>query len=140
MSNLERELEKNGIFVTRTAGDSMKPMLYDGCKVIIAPPVFPLKKYDIPVYRRDGHYVMHRIMRVTKNGYIICGDNRINLEKDVTDKDIVGVLYAFYHGGRLTLCTDKEYVKYSKKICRNFIFRKIKRLFHNLPLYFFNKI
>ncbi len=56
MSNLERELEKNGIFATRTAGDSMKPMLYDGCKVIIVPPVFPLKKYDIPVYRRDGHY------------------------------------------------------------------------------------
>ena len=33
---------------------------------------------------------MHHIVKVTKSGYVICGDKRIRLERDITDKDIVG--------------------------------------------------
>lgn len=45
----------------------MFPMVMEGKDtVIIVPPEFPLKKYDVPVYRRDGHYTMHRIVKVTK--------------------------------------------------------------------------
>ena len=37
-------------------GDSMYPMLISGRdSVVIELPVFPLKKYDVPVYRRGGH-------------------------------------------------------------------------------------
>ncbi len=129
MKNLEEVLREDGIFVGKTQGDSMAPMLYAGRdSVIIAPPKFPLGKYDIPVYRRDGHYTMHRIVKRTKKGYIICGDNRTHLEKDITDEEIVGVLVAFYHNGKLVPCTDKKYINYSKKVCRRLPFRIAKSI------------
>lgn len=128
MNNIEEVLKEKGVFIFKTQGDSMEPMLVEGRdRVIVSLPKFPLKKYDVPVYRRDGHYTMHRIVKVTKKGYVICGDNRVNLERDITDKDIVGVLTAFYHNGKFVSCEDDEYVEYSKKICRNFLIRKLTR-------------
>ena len=129
MKGLEDALLQNKIFIGKTEGDSMYPMLVEGRDtVIIIPPKFPLKRLDVPVYRRDGHYTMHRIVKVSKKGYIICGDNRTNLERDIKDKDIVGVLFAFYQDGKYIECTDREYLKYSKKVCRGLYFRILKRL------------
>ena len=129
MNGIEKSLKENKIFIGKTQGDSMYPMLISGRdSVIIEPPVFPLKKYDVPVYRRDGHYTMHRIVKVTNKGYIICGDNRTHLERDITDKDVVGVLSAFYHNGKLIKCTDEDYIKYSKRICQTLPMRIIKKL------------
>ena len=64
MNGLENSLKEKGIYVTLTKGNSMNPMLVEGRdRVIIVPPVFPLKKYDVPVYRKEGHYTMHRIVK-----------------------------------------------------------------------------
>ena len=71
----------------------------------------------MPLYRRDDHLTMHRVIKVTKTGYIICGDNRITLEKDITDSDIVGVLKGFYQDGKYVDTSDNEYMSYSKRIC-----------------------
>ena len=126
MKGLEEALKENKIFIGKTQGDSMYPMLVAGRdSVIVKAPVFPLKKYDVPVYRRDGHYTMHRIVKVTRKGYIICGDNRTHLEKDVAECDIIGVLEAFYHDGKLIDCTDKDYLKYAKKVCRTLPVRRM---------------
>ena len=128
MNGIEQALKKDKVYIGMTEGDSMFPMILSGQdKVIIVPPKFPLKKYDVPVYKRAGRYTMHRIIKVTKNGYHICGDNRSHIEKDITDSDIIGVLAAFYHKGRLIACTDKQYIRYAKKICRTLLFRILKR-------------
>ena len=120
MKGIEKALRENKLFIGKTQGDSMYPMLVSGRdSVIIEPPRFPLKKYDVPVYRRDGHYTMHRIVKVTKHGYVICGDNRTHLEKDITDNDIVGVLAAFYHNGEYISCKDEQYIRYAKRVCRS---------------------
>ncbi len=120
MKNIERVLAEKKIFVGKTQGCSMNPMLVEGRDtVVITPPEFPLKKYDVPVYRRDDHYTMHRIVKVTKKGYVICGDNCTRLERDITDKDIVGVLTAFYRDGEFVECTDKEYLEYARRVVRN---------------------
>ena len=140
MKGLENSLKEKGIYITTTKGDSMNPMLVEGRdRVVIIPPQFPLKKYDVPVYRNLGHFTMHRIVKVTKSGYIICGDNRAILEKDVKESDIVGVLEGFYQGDKYISCDDENYLKYAKKVVRtlplrrteNFIkrvIRKIKRM------------
>ena len=108
-------------------GDSMNPMLVEGRdRVIIVPPIFPLKKYDIPVYRKMGHYTMHRIVKVTKNGYIICGDNRGCLEKNVKASDIIGLLEGFYQGERYISRKDDEFLNYGKKAVRGLPVRMIK--------------
>ena len=133
MSHIEKALQENKIFIGKTQGDSMSPMLVEGRdNVVIIPPKFPLKKYDVPVYRRGGHYTMHRIVKVTKKGYIICGDNRTHLEKDITDQDIIGVLAAFYHNDKLIICTERAYIRYAKKVCRNLPIRFFKKVIWNI--------
>ncbi len=114
--SIERAIAQKGIYAGRTEGISMEPMLVQGRDtVIIKKPEFPLKKYDIPVYHRDGRYVMHRVLKVKKDGYIIRGDNCIGIERDVTDADIVGVLAAFYHKGEYVEYGDREYMRYARR-------------------------
>lgn len=125
MNGLENSLKENGIYVTVTKGNSMQPMLVEGRdKVVIVPPEFPLKKYDVPVYRKLGHYTMHRIVKVTKKGYVICGDNRVTLERDVRESDIVGMLEGFYQGDKYISNTDAEFLQYAKNACRTLPIRR----------------
>lgn len=123
MSEIETFLREKGVYITTTEGDSMYPMLTTGTKVMVQKPVFPLKKYDIPVYRRLDHYTMHRIIRVTKKGYVICADNRAFLEKDITDKDIIGVLCGIFRDGKLIQANDEELLSYGRKACRTYPIR-----------------
>ena len=118
MKDIEKILKKEKVYIAKTQGDSMYPMLTEGKDtVVIVSPSFPLEKYDVPVYKNGSHYTMHRIIKVTTNGYIICGDNRKRIERGIKNKDIVGVLSAFYHNGELIKCSDKKYIKYAKRIC-----------------------
>lgn len=127
MSNIEKILKEQGICTTTTKGDSMNPMLVEGRdRVVVVAPQFPLKKYDIPVYRKMGHYTMHRIVKVKKNGYIICGDNRGRLERNVKDSDIIGVLEGFYQGDTYISRNDDVFLNYGKKAVRNLPIRLIK--------------
>jgi hypothetical protein len=127
MKGLEESLKDNGIYVTVTKGNSMNPMLVEGRdRVVIIPPEFPLKKYDVPVYRKLGHYTMHRIVKVTKKGYIICGDNRADLERDVAQSDIVGMLEGFYQGDKYISRSDKEFLQYGINAVKALSKRRIK--------------
>lgn len=128
MKGLEESLKENGIYITTTKGDSMQPMLVEGRdRVVIVPPVFPLKKYDVPVYRKLGHYTMHRIVKVTNGGYIICGDNRGILEKNIRESDIVGMLEGFYQGERYISRADTEFLEYGKTAVKTLPLRLIKK-------------
>lgn len=127
MLGLEESLKQNGVYITLTKGDSMNPMLVEGRdRVVIVPPEFPLNKYDVPVYRKLGHYTMHRIVRVTKNGYVICGDNRGDLEKNIRKEDIVGMLDGFYQGDKYIDRHDKEFLQYGIDAVKSLPKRRIK--------------
>lgn len=127
MLGLEESLKQNGVYITVTKGDSMNPMLVEGRdKVVVVPPKFPLKKYDVPVYRKMGHYTMHRIVKVTKDGYVICGDNRGVLEKNVKKEDIVGMLDGIYQGEKYISRNDKEFLQYGIYAVKTFPQRRIK--------------
>ncbi len=129
LDRIEKAIAQKGIYASKTTGDSMNPMLVEGRDtVFIKKAEFPLKKYDIPVYHRDDHYTMHRIVKVTKKGYVICGDNRAHLERDITEKDIVGVLAAFYHDGKYVEYGDAEYMRYAKRACRTYPLRRLKKI------------
>lgn len=126
---IEEILREKGIYIGKIKGDSMFPMLREERdRVIVVTPKFPLKKYDVPVYRRDQHYTMHRIVKVAKDGkYIICGDNRTRLERDITENEIIGVLAGFYRDDIYFSCNDEKYIKYAKRICRQYYIRLLKR-------------
>ena len=115
MLSIENRLEQDGIYVGLTKGVSMRPMLREGKDTIIVSPVVGrLKKYDVPLYRKRGSYVLHRVVEVTDKGYVICGDNCMMKERDVTDDMLVGVLSGFRRGEKYVSVDSKGYLTYAK--------------------------
>ncbi len=108
-------IKRKGIYVGTVNGNSMFPMLRNKKDTVIIRPVTgELKKYDIPLYRKRNMYVLHRIVKVMPDGYIICGDNCVNLETDVTDEQIIGKLEGFYRGERQISMNRCAYKLYSR--------------------------
>lgn len=139
--SIKEVLSENGIYTGLTSGNSMEPLIHhQKDTIIVVKPVGRLKKYDIPVYvTKSGKYIMHRIVKVCDDHYIIIGDNRLNKEY-VTDDMIIGQLKGFYKNGKkyIDLETNKGYKIYSKvwvalyplrpfyHFCKR-VFNKIKR-------------
>ena len=147
LSPVMAEVMQAGGEVTFTpSGVSMLPMLRDRKdKVVLVKAEFPLKKYDLPLYRRDnGSFILHRVVEVKKDGtYVMCGDNQWIREYEISDKNIIGLVRAFERNGKHYECTDRAYIFYCKfwdfiyplrkfaKRSKNFILRvlrKIKRI------------
>ena len=86
-------IESQGQLIYTNVGNSMYPLIQERDLLVIKKAELPLQKYDIPLYKRDsGQYVLHRIIAVKDGEYIICGDNRSDLEYGITDRHILGVL------------------------------------------------
>lgn len=93
-------------------GTSMLPMLHPGRdSVFLKSPPSDLKKYDLPLYRRaDGQFVLHRIVKVKKNGtYIMCGDNQFVREYGIKNNQIIGIVTGFVRNGKHTSCRNPIY-------------------------------
>lgn len=82
-------------------GVSMLPMLRQGIdSVQLSPVPGKLKKYDLPLYRRDnGKYVLHRIVK-TGESYTCIGDNQFELEPGLRHDQMIALVTAFYRGDR----------------------------------------
>ncbi len=92
-SSFEQVIAERGELIYTNVGDSMYPLIKPRDLLVIKKPELPLKRLDIPLYKRDnGQYVLHRIIKVRKEDYLICGDNRVYAESGITDKHIIGVL------------------------------------------------
>ena len=107
-STFEDEIKRMGRIIYTNVGDCMMPLIKQGRDVLVISAVNGrLKRYDIPLYKRDsGQYVLHRILKVRKNDYVICGDNRCNKEYGITDRHIIGVLSGIIRNGREIPVTD----------------------------------
>lgn len=79
-------------------GVSMLPMLRQGLdSVELSPLPERLKKYDLPLYqRRNGQYVLHRVVGVDGDTYTCIGDNQFELEHSVAHEQMIAVVTAFF--------------------------------------------
>lgn len=119
-STFEEVLEKHGQLVYTNVGDSMWPLLREGrdLMVIDKKPQGRLKKYDAIFYKRPcGKYIMHRILKVRKDDYVLCGDNRWLREFGVKDEWILGVLTAVVRNGKKIPVTSWKYRFYVHLWC-----------------------
>jgi hypothetical protein len=108
----EQELEQNGRLIYTTVGRSMRPFLRSGqdLMVIEARKGGRFQPRDVVLYRRKtGKYVLHRIMRVRRDDYVLCGDNCWTLEPGIRDEQILGVLTAVIREGKRLDVTAKSY-------------------------------
>lgn len=124
-SGLE-ELKKNGKYLSVPTGNSMRPMLKSKENVVeIVRADRPLKKYDITLYiRADGTNVLHRVMKVQKDSYLICGDNCITPES-VSFDQVEGIAVRFYRNGKWFSVNHPGYRLYVYVWCGLFPVRKI---------------
>ena len=105
----EELLQEDGRLVYRTRGVSMEPMLRQNRDlVVIEVPASRLKKYDVALYKRGTSYVLHRVIGVKDDRYLIRGDNTYALET-VPDNAVLGVLTAFQRKGKKYSVTDRGY-------------------------------
>ena len=117
-STFEEQLAQNGKLIYTNKGDSMIPLIkQDRDLLIIEPANGRLKKYDVPLYKRDsGQYVLHRILKVRE--------------------DIIGVLTAVVRDDKEISVNNWKYKLYVHLWCDMFPIRafivhavnKIKRI------------
>lgn len=111
MPIMKETLDSGGKVTFTPKGISMLPMLRsDVDTVTLEKPIFPLKKYDIPLYTRDnGKYVLHRVVKVTKEGYVMRGDNQLINERGIGESQIIGIVTDFTRKGKQYNVNDFEY-------------------------------
>ena len=101
-------IERDGRLIYTNKGDSMLPLIKEGRDLLVIE-----KTNGRPLYKRDtGQYVLHRIVKVRQNDYVICGDNRANMEYGITDRHIIGVLTAVIRNGKELSVNSTKYKLY----------------------------
>ena len=104
MEPVIREVVSSGGDVAIIAsGTSMEPFIRDKKdKITLRKPQGSLKKGDVPFYKRkNGQFVLHRIIGRDENGYILRGDNQWVKEYGVKDEDVIAVLVSVEKNGKV---------------------------------------
>ena len=127
MTDFAGVIAKYGKYVGAPDGRSMQPMLRSRRDaVVLVAPQFPLKKYDVILYRRsNGQYVLHRIISV-RHGYVICGDRLWRKEYGITDENVIGVATGFFRDKKYVSCDNFRYRVYCRVWCALRPFRSLK--------------
>lgn len=114
-NDLREQLAREGFLVSTTVGMSMYPMLRNRRDRVVILPVNGrrLRRWELPLYlREDGKYVLHRVIAVKKNFYVIRGDNTW-VKETVYDGQILGVVSEFYRGERHVRADSRLYRAYA---------------------------
>ena len=124
---IEEILSLKGKYIGPTVGVSMEPMLKNRRDtIVVVAKEERLKPLDVALYKRGEDYVLHRVIAVTDNGYIIRGDNCYADER-VPEKAVIGVLTEFFRKDKHFYCTDKRYLSYVKRRVNGYKFRSFLR-------------
>lgn len=114
---IEEALNNDKTFTIPITGTSMLPLLVQGRDTVTLKKCdVPLKKGDLPLYRRkDGAFVLHRIVKVNSdNSYTMCGDNQFLKEKGIEHSQIIGVVTEIKRKDKTFSVEDKKYQLYVK--------------------------
>lgn len=101
------KLEQDGDVKIPARGYSMCPLFRHGRDQVCLRPVdaTALRKYDIIFYRRpNGKYVLHRVVGVKKDGYVLRGDGQLLDEYPVPPEWVIARVEGFCRGGRDYSC------------------------------------
>ncbi len=114
MELLNVQMEKGGSARLTVTGCSMMPMLYNRRDTVtLIPADGKEKKGDVILYKReDGTYVLHRIIAVTEEGYICCGDNQY-MREPVFRQQVLARVTDFTRKGKNVTVEKKSYKLYT---------------------------
>ncbi len=121
---IEEVLQESGRYIGPTVGVSMLPMLKNRRDtIVVAAKTERLQPLDVALYKRSDKYVLHRVLQVTDEGYIIRGDN-CYYDEIVPEDAVIGVLTEFFRKDEHFLCSNERYLRYAKKRVKNYKLRR----------------
>ena len=93
---------KNGVLIYTNVGFSMMPLIREKKDIIEIRRKGKgrCKKYDVVLYKRRDKYILHRILKVLPDGYIIAGDHCTFIENDIKDENILGIMTRVQRNGK----------------------------------------
>ena len=100
--SIEEQLQKEGFYISTTVGTSMWPMLRNRRDRVLIRPTDgrELARFDLALYLRpDGKYVLHRVIDVKDDHYVIRGDNTY-VKEFIPKEWILGVMTEFWRADR----------------------------------------
>lgn len=115
IKDLKSILERDGKLAYTCRGVSMRPLLRQGRDIVILQKKTAqrCRRLDTVLFlRRNGQYVLHRVLKVRDGAYWIVGDNCMSGE-NVQEEQILGVLTGIKRGKRTIRVTDTGYRIYS---------------------------
>ncbi len=109
-------LKENGKLTYSNVGVSMMPLLRQGKDLFTIEKNNGqrYKKGDVVLFARGkDKYVLHRIIKVLPDEYVILGDNCVTPERGIKDSDIHGKMISFVRNGKEHSITEKRYRFYT---------------------------
>lgn len=135
------ELEKHGSYFSVPHGISMKPMIYDLQGIVELHTLEgEAKRLDVVMYEnKRGAGVIHRVLRVKDDHYVINGDNNYFLEY-VPKSEVRAIAVRFFRKGKWYDCDSRGYRLYAHiwadiyfiRMPVFFVRDKIKKLFRRV--------
>ena len=101
--DIEQLLKDGSAIRLKPQGYSMYPLFHPGRDeaVIEAYPIHLLRRGDIILYRREqGILVLHRICRITSDGFYLVGDNQTEIEGPLRPDQIRGKMTGVVRNGK----------------------------------------
>ena len=125
MNRIEEIIEKSGFYCAPVHGMSMYPLLKNHRDSVYITKPEGLKKYDVILFRRSNNQlVLHRILKLTGDTAVMCGDNEYKKEI-IEQKQIIGKMTEFCRNGKVIKISNLWYRVYTHCFCFSF---KTKRL------------
>ena len=115
-ASYEDYLDRYGQLTYTKVGASMLPLLKQGRDLftVARKGEERCRAGDVVLFRRPpDKYVLHRVIEVRPDSYVILGDNCVAREYGIRDEDILGVMTGFVRNGRTCSVRDPGYRVYT---------------------------
>lgn len=106
----EELLARDGQVVLHVVGHSMEPLLHDRQSIVVVTDIHQVtpRRSDVVLYKKNGTFILHRVLTAKQNSYIIRGDNGIECDY-MMQKDVLGVMTGFYRAPESRLITRDSF-------------------------------
>ena len=138
---IKEKLASDGSVIFTPNGTSMKPLIRNGIDEVELIRADTIKKNDIPLFvREDGSFVLHRIIRIKKDGTLIVrGDNQIVNER-VNINQIIGKVKKIIRKDKTIEIESSKYRFYCLKSKLGYPFKYLYRKIRSGLAIIFHKI
>ncbi len=121
-------LEEKGVLSFTPNGNSMWPFIKNHKQSVVIEKISrPIDRLDVLLYvRPDGAYVLHRVVEVLEDGYLMRGDSQFVSEK-ISKEWVLGIMTFFYKGEKQISVQDQKYKKQVKRWYRDGAITKLKK-------------